>query len=518
MQEIMVNIDELKPSVSNVRAKHTKEDIDMMAKSIEHRGIINPPAVAKNGDGKYEVVAGFLRTLGAAKAGIEQIRCLDVTALTPSERVEISLSENVDRREMSAIQYYAAFNQLFKSGMPVEKIGERFNKTEREVQQLLAIGSLPKKILDLAEKDEIGDRTLKVLAIAPGKDVIRYNKLKADERPNDWNIDKWLAGDEGMYRAANALFDLEKYVGPQITDLFADEDEVWLKDGAQFTMLQSEAINEIIAKHVANGWKVSKLDHWQSWAYDKTSKKNGGEVFYTRSDRTQEVNFYVGYKRQEKTGKAPKAKKETDKKEKPEISKAFADYMAELRHSAIQHKIADGDKRIGLVASLVLLLKQCDNISFGHGGGRRLTDTYEESVRLNQHSLIVSEDYKEMLNELGIGDRYAWDIKIDQIGSKLMEYTPNKLARWISLVVAANWTCDTSAGDELASVIGLKQVDLWEADQVFWDGIKNKQTLLAIAKENDITVSDKEPTKIIRKRLAEKVPNDWRPSWLKFEA
>jgi len=54
--QIRVKVDELKPSVSNVRSKHSKEDIQMMADSITHRGIINPPSVAKNGDGRYEVV------------------------------------------------------------------------------------------------------------------------------------------------------------------------------------------------------------------------------------------------------------------------------------------------------------------------------------------------------------------------------------------------------------------------------------------------------------------------------
>lgn len=118
MTEITVKIDALKQSVSNVRSKHSKEDINMMTKSITHRGIIHPPAVAKNGDGSYEVVAGFLRVLGATKAGIKEIRCLDVTALTSSERVELSLSENVDRRNMTAMQFFAAFNKLFKAGIP----------------------------------------------------------------------------------------------------------------------------------------------------------------------------------------------------------------------------------------------------------------------------------------------------------------------------------------------------------------------------------------------------------------
>jgi ParB family chromosome partitioning protein len=516
MTEIRLSTDLLKKSASNVRAGHTKEDIEMMANSVKHRGIINPPCVALNGDGKYEIIAGNLRVAGAIAAGVDEIRCLDVTAFNDSERVEISLAENIDRREMSALEYYVAFNKLFKAGMPVGKIGERFGKPEREVQQLLAIGSLPKKIIDLAEDGKVGDRTLKALAIASGKDVVRYGKLKDNERPSDWNIHEWLAGDDGMFLASNAFFDIEQYKGPKIVDLFADEDEVWCTGGAEFIMLQNEAINAQIAKHLENDWKVTKLDHWQSWAYDKTAKKDGGQVFYTRSDRTQEVNFYVGYKRQATSGTAPKAKAEGEKKEKPEISQAFADFMAETRHAAVQRHMLD-DTRIGMIGAIVLLLKQADNIQF-RSGGKNLTDAYSDSLHSSDNKIVVRDDYDNMLEELGVLQRNTWDIDAKEMAEKMLEYTPKTLQRWLVTLIAYKWECLGTDGDSLGDGLGLDTVNIWEADDAFWEGIKNKKTLLKIAEELDITCSDKEPTKIIRKRLAEKRPDTWRPKWLRFNS
>ncbi len=515
MTEITVKIDQLKQSVSNVRSKHSKEDIDMMTKSITYRGIIHPPAVAKNGDGSYEVVAGFLRVLGATKAGIKEIRCLDVSAFTPSERVELSLSENVDRRNMTAMQYYAAFNKLFKAGMPVAKIGERFNKTEREVQQLLAIGSLPKKILDWADDDQIGDRTLEALAIANGKDVVRYCKLSAKDRPRDWEIQKWLAGEKGMFMEKFAIFDLDKYVGPKITDLFAPEDEVWITDGEQFWILQHTAILAKIKEYADKHYVVEQVEHFQSWAYERVSKKKGGKVIWSKSERTGEVQFYVGYKRIGKAGTAPKAKGSDGKPQaKPEISQAFNDFMAETRHAAVQRHMID-NKGSGLVATLILLLKQCDNVMF-RSGGKALSDAYGDSLHSSDNSIVVHDDYTEMLTTLGLKNGHTWDAKIAKLGPALMEYSQSTLISWIVLTIAYQWDCEGKSGDEIGKVIGLTQVNAWEADTAFWDGIKNKATLIKIAKDNKIAINDKATTKVIRAIVSNKMPDSWRPSWLKF--
>ncbi len=505
MNEIRVKVDDLKPSVSNVRSKHSKEDIQMMADSITHRGIINPPSVAKNGEGKYEVVAGFLRMLGAAKAGVEEIDCLDVTALTPSERTEISLSENVDRRRMTAMQYYAAFNKLFKAGMPVEKIGERFSKTEREVQQLLAIGSLPKKILDLADAEEIGDRTLEALAIANGKDLIRYSKLSAKERPRDWDIQEWLAGEKGRFMEKHALFDLDKYVGPKITDLFAKEDEIWLTDGQQFSDLQETAISAKVKGYADKGYIVEQVEHWQSWAYERVSKKKGGRVVWTQDKRTGAVEFHVGYKRLNATGKAPKAKGSAAKPEaKAEISQAFSAYIRQHRHNGVRGELLD-DNKAALVVNICCMLKnhdswRMDQIHMGAVKG----PAYEDDI-------VAGIDYAAI-------EEAFLKISKDANPTLLYKMSETELLNRLAIITAWKWqTYSNEFSDTVAKAIGLKDVQNWKPSEAFWKGIKNKTTLIAIAKELKIIhLKDATATAIRKTLIAQVKANGWRPSWLRF--
>jgi len=322
MTQIILNIDKLKPSPFNVRSKHTKEDIAMMANSIKNRGIINAPSVAKNGTG-YEIIAGNLRVAGARAAGVTQLECDDVTGLSDAERVELSLSENVDRRRMSVVQEYIAFDKLFKAGRSVEEIASRFDKTVKQTQQVLAIGCLPKKILN----SDVGDRTIRCLAIAPKADVRRYMKLAEKDRPRDWEIQEWLAGNDGMYLAKHALFNLGLYKGGSFVDLFTEDDEVWLTDGAQFCDLQTEAVCAKLGEFRNKDWTVERLEYWQDWAYKRTAKKKGGKVFWTKDDKTGAHAFYVGYARISRAGSAPKPKKTDEKKDKPDISKEFTAHI-----------------------------------------------------------------------------------------------------------------------------------------------------------------------------------------------
>jgi len=121
-----------------------------------------------------------------------------------------------------------------------------------------------------------------------------------------------------------------------------------------------------------------------------------------------------------------------------------------------------------------------------------------------------------MLTTLGLKNGHTWDAKIAKLGPNLMEYSQSTLISWIVLTIAYQWDCDGKSGDEIGKVIGLTQVNAWEADTAFWDGIKNKATLIKIAKDNKIAINDKATTKVIRAIVSNKMPDSWRPSWLKF--
>ena len=436
-----------------------------------------------------------------------------MSALTDAERVALSLSENIDRAEMSAIETFKAFNQLFKAGLSVPKIAEQFSTDERTVQQYLAIGSLPKKILNLAEEGEIGDKTLTALAIAPGKDVVRYSKLKANERPSDWRINEWLRGEKGWFPSEYALFNLDTYKGGKVRDLF-DEDREYLTDGDQAWDLQRQAVNKEIEKLADLGWKIEQVEFFNNWAYDKTSKKDGGKVYYT-INRNGQVEWHKGYLAKKQAGKTPKAKN-GKAEEKPEISQAMQTWMDELRFTAVAAHMIYLPKQ-ALAPIVMLLMTEADNIQFRHQGCPIKSDKALDSFNKNENVCKINESWHEMLKELGLkgGNSYNWNRQA--LLKKLMKKTPGALMKYLAITVAYNWRrVDNKAMEAVASALNIKQVNTWEHDDAFWASINNKQTLLKIAKDQHINVNEKATTKELRKAISAKIMDDWRPDWLRF--
>ena len=129
------------------------------------------------------------------------------------------------------------------------------------------------------------------------------------------------------------------------------------------------------------------------------------------------------------------------------------------------------------------------------------------------------DEYDEMLKQLGLKPGEIWNAKMKPLVAKLLEFEDAALIDWIVLTTATKWECQGEAADELGKALGLEIVTDWQADDAFWDGIKSKDTLLAIAKENGISkdmINKNKTSVVIRGVLKSKVKDDWRPKWLKF--
>ena len=132
--------------------------------------------------------------------------------------------------------------------------------------------------------------------------------------------------------------------------------------------------------------------------------------------------------------------------------------------------------------------------------------------------MAVCEAYNEMKKELKIKDGMLWDIKTPALVKRLNEYTASALQDYIAVIIAYRW--ELTGGDQESRAIGkaldLKTVNIWEADDAFWNAINNKKTLIKIAKDNKIPIDEKATAKVIRAIVSDKIPDSWRPSWLNF--
>ncbi|MGB4762663.1 MAG: ParB/RepB/Spo0J family partition protein [Candidatus Saccharimonas sp.] len=117
--------------------------IEELAASITEHGILQPIVVTPH-DGIYMIVAGERRYRAAERAGLDRIPAL-VRTLTDQHKLELSLIENLQRRDLNPIETATAYLKLRDQfNLTLEQIGERVGgKSVSGVSNTLRILRLP---------------------------------------------------------------------------------------------------------------------------------------------------------------------------------------------------------------------------------------------------------------------------------------------------------------------------------------------------------------------------------------
>jgi ParB family chromosome partitioning protein len=110
------------------RRSFDKEALEELAESIKEHGVLQPIIVVPDGD-TYRVVAGERRFRAATIAGLDKIPAL-VRTLAGQQELELSLIENLQRRDLNAIETATAYLKLRDQfNLTQEQVARRVNKS-----------------------------------------------------------------------------------------------------------------------------------------------------------------------------------------------------------------------------------------------------------------------------------------------------------------------------------------------------------------------------------------------------
>lgn len=120
--------------------------LEEMAESIREHGVIQPIVVIPK-DGSYEIVAGERRFRSAKKAGLQKIPAL-VRSLDDQHKLEVSLIENLQRRDLNVLETATAYLKLRDQfNMSLEQIGSRVGgRSVSAVSNVLRLLRLPDSV------------------------------------------------------------------------------------------------------------------------------------------------------------------------------------------------------------------------------------------------------------------------------------------------------------------------------------------------------------------------------------
>lgn len=143
-------IDAIEANPGQPRKDINDTALAQLSASILEKGVLLPLVVCEHGgEGRYQIIAGERRWRAAKMAGLDEVPVL-VKDVTPLDRLELALIENIQRQDLNPLEEAEAYLRLVKEfHLTQEEVAKRVGKERSTVANALRINHLP----DFAKQD-----------------------------------------------------------------------------------------------------------------------------------------------------------------------------------------------------------------------------------------------------------------------------------------------------------------------------------------------------------------------------
>ena len=184
-----IEIEKIKPNPYQPRKEFDSDGLQSLSVSIQEHGILQPLIASKiEKDVKggrqigYQLIAGERRLLAAKMCGLTQVPLI-IREPTEQEKLEISLIENVQRRDLNLMEKAEAYKKLdqdFHFGH--EAIAKMVGVSRPVITNTLRILNLPTEIKQAVREEKITEGHTRAILMAkePIKQKNLFSKILRD--------------------------------------------------------------------------------------------------------------------------------------------------------------------------------------------------------------------------------------------------------------------------------------------------------------------------------------------------
>jgi len=152
-----LDINQIEPDPNQPRTHFDEDKLMELADSIKKYDVIQPIIVRREDD-KIYLVAGERRLKAAKMAKQKNIKAI---FLDSKDFLEISLIENIQREDLTAIEEAEALEQLRdKKNYKAKDLSKIIGKAESTISETLSLNKLPQKIRDECRSDPTWSRRI----------------------------------------------------------------------------------------------------------------------------------------------------------------------------------------------------------------------------------------------------------------------------------------------------------------------------------------------------------------------
>jgi ParB family chromosome partitioning protein len=549
MQLEHIPFSKLKISKTNMRHRDPAPDVSDILPSVLTKGVLQP-LIVRPEDGKFGVVAGRRRwfSLKAKKEKLGEVDdppCAIMEEGDDAEAMELSLLENVARRDPDPMREYETFVRLIKEGRTVDGIAATFGLTKTQVNQRLALGNLLPAIREAYRTEEIDDETVRHLTMASPTQQRKWLRLFNDPHqhaPRGYQLKQWLFGGQQI-ATSHALFRLTDYTGQIVEDLFGEDS--YFADADLFWALQNRAIADKREALMKSGWgEVTILEMGERFAqyeHVKVPKKKGGKVFIATA-HDGHVETFEGFLTQKEAKKlAKQSEREAEKGETkshaatggPVMTQALANYIDLHRHAAV---------RLALIANPSVAFRLAvAHMAASSGNWSVKTDpqtTRNSAIRASVETSAAQAAFAD--EESVVRVLLGWNAEDDEdvfvrretcdVFATLLALTDAEVARIAAFLMARSLACGSDVVEDVGARLQVDARRHWQADDTFFDLIRDRATVNGLLTEvageavGKANVAEKAKTQkqIIRDYLkganGRTKVEGWLPGWMAFPA
>jgi len=166
------------PQDDQPRKNFDEESLRDLANSIREHGVLQPVLVRPIGE-FYEIIAGERRWRAAELAGLQLIPAL-VKEMGDVEAAEVSLVENIQRDDLSAIEEARAYKNLVEQySYTQEFIAERVGKSRAYVTNTMRLLTLQPDIINMIDRKQISPGHARALLglSSPQEQLLAANEI-----------------------------------------------------------------------------------------------------------------------------------------------------------------------------------------------------------------------------------------------------------------------------------------------------------------------------------------------------
>ena len=159
---LQVHVEDIIPNRFQSRLNFDEQGLQELADSIKEHGIIQPLVLRKLGN-KYEIIAGERRYKAAQMAGLTTVPAV-IANIDDNKSAEVALVENVQRRDLTAIEEARSYKSLLDKGyLTQDQLAKRMGLSQPSVANKLRLLNLDEEVQEALLAEKISERHARTL-------------------------------------------------------------------------------------------------------------------------------------------------------------------------------------------------------------------------------------------------------------------------------------------------------------------------------------------------------------------